>query len=523
MPHDELIRNRIRSIAGPDADPTNKLAEIIRRRGRVRRVRQMKLAVVAVAVLVGSVGAFLGLSDVFRERRVISSTPARGTNGLIVFSAKTSAGHLALFTIRADGSQLRPLVPGYAGTARGYVAAPEWSPDGAALAYVKGDGIWIVRLSPGDVIPFPHRITNGMHVGSLAWSPDGSQIVFAGGPLGDDSATQQLYVVGSNGKGLTQLTHAPDSVFGPAWSPDGTRIAYQLDSQLWVVGTDGANAHPLTDLIASASDPDWSPDGRKILFDSGLRQISVMNADGTGIEQLTHGPTHYWDPSWSPDGSKIVADGQPNGGPENHHEIYVMNADGSDPAAITDLASSGVSQTGLSIDWQSVQPIPHSPAPSSPPPGVIDHAFQRFAVKGSLAASTDSVAIHDGSCSYSNGTFSLWTDPMLLGGGPAVVRVSVSIPDFVGAGRYSATTPLQQYRRTPVYLTTARDGASGAATSQYGATKGYVVIASVTPMGTPRRRATVEGTLKATLRQRYLGNGVISVRGSFRCEVGGWP
>jgi hypothetical protein len=148
---------------------------------------------------------------------------------------------------------------------------------------------------------------------------------------------------------------------------------------------------------------------------------------------------------------------------------------------------------------------------------------QRFAVTGSLTASTAIVTDHEGSCGYRDGTFTLQTDPMRLGGGPAVARLSVTLSAFTGVGRYSATTPRQEYGRSPVYLATGRDTASGIAMSQFGAAAGHVTITSVTPLDTPRRRATIEGTLRATLRQRFEGSGEISVQGSWRCTTGGFP
>jgi hypothetical protein len=162
---------------------------------------------------------------------------------------------------------------------------------------------------------------------------------------------------------------------------------------------------------------------------------------------------------------------------------------------------------------------------ASPLPMRVRHpGFQRFTVTGTLAARTSSVTVHEaGSCGYRDGTFTLQTDPMRLGGGPAVARLSVTLPGFAGVGRYSATIPRQEYGRSPVYLTTARDSASGSATSQFGATTGHVTVTSVVPVDTPRRRATVEGTVRATLQQRSQGDGEITVQGSWRCTTGGFP
>jgi hypothetical protein len=160
----------------------------------------------------------------------------------------------------------------------------------------------------------------------------------------------------------------------------------------------------------------------------------------------------------------------------------------------------------------------------SPLPMRVKHpGAQRFAVTGSLTASTASVTAHEGSCGYRDGTFTMQTDAMRLGGGPAVARLSVTLSGFSGVGRYSARTPRQEYGRSPVYLATGRDTASGTATSEFGATAGHVTITSVTPLDTPRRRAIVEGTVRALLRQRYQGHGEVSVEGSWRCTTGGFP
>ena len=160
----------------------------------------------------------------------------------------------------------------------------------------------------------------------------------------------------------------------------------------------------------------------------------------------------------------------------------------------------------------------------SPLPMRVKHpGVQRIAVTGSLTASTATVTDHEGRCGYEDGTFTLQTDPMRLDGGPAVARLSVTIPDFTGVGRYSATTPRQEYGRSPVYLMTGRDTASGSASSQFGAAAGHVTITSVTPVDTPRRRATIEGMVHALLRERSGGGGEISVQGSWRCTTGGFP
>jgi len=73
--------------------------------------------------------------------------------------------------------------------------------------------------------------------------------------------------------------------------------------------------------------------GNKIAFQSdrdGDHEIYVMNADGTEVQQLTDNDDGDWVPVWSPDGNKIAF----NSGRDGDHEIYVMNADGSNVVSL---------------------------------------------------------------------------------------------------------------------------------------------------------------------------------------------
>jgi len=123
----------------------------------------------------------------------------------------------------------------------------------------------------------------------------------------------------------------------PAWSPDGTKIAFQSNregSDIFIMDADGGNVTRLTNNGRSNANPSWSPDGTKIAFQSIPLQsaanqndeIHTINVDGTGEQALTNNPTQDFLPDWSPDGRRIVFQGQ--GG------VYVMNADGTEQSQV---------------------------------------------------------------------------------------------------------------------------------------------------------------------------------------------
>ena len=170
-----------------------------------------------------------------------------------------------------------------------------------------------------------------------AWSPDGSKLAFYS--MVDDHHTE-IFVVNADGTGRTRLTvtTALGGPAFPAWSPDGSKIAFQNDSdrRIYVMDANGANLAALT----SGPDffPSWSPDGSKIAFATtrhGPTEIYVMNANGTGQTRLTNNLDPDNDPSWSPDGSKILFMHDDAAALGDWPDIFVMDPDGTDPVNLT--------------------------------------------------------------------------------------------------------------------------------------------------------------------------------------------
>ena len=142
-----------------------------------------------------------------------------------------------------------------------------------------------------------------------AWSPDGTRIAYTS----ERDGTRAIYVVNQDGSDVKRLTPLTWDSFHAAWSPDGTRIAFVSvrdgNSDVYVMKADGSGELRLTTSPAIDTDPAWSPDGTRIAFSSdraGNHDIYVMSADGSGVTRVINNPTLDRHPAWSPDGSRLA-------------------------------------------------------------------------------------------------------------------------------------------------------------------------------------------------------------------------
>lgn len=152
----------------------------------------------------------------------------------------------------------------------------------------------------------------------------------------------EIYLINSDGSGLTNLTNHPDDDGDPSWSPDGSKIAFTIGNDFYVINADGTARKKLNMNSPGSFNVllEWSPDGRKLLFFSNRDHIGeedpisdfyVMNADGTGQTRLTYTGDGGDHATWSPDGSKIAFETSRDG----NREIYVMNSDGTGQQNLT--------------------------------------------------------------------------------------------------------------------------------------------------------------------------------------------
>jgi len=209
----------------------------------------------------------------------------------------------------------------------------------SAIYAVEPNGTGLVKLAEGVI----YRSTP-------AWSPDGSRLAFL--------RANGIYLMNPDGSGAVKLVGCePPECEGqsdPTWSPDGTRLVFTMyrneAGSLWVVGADGSSLAPLTKDLGSIGSPTWSPDGRQIAVTLGHvpggTVILLVSAEtGEVVRSITPsarievaGP-----PAWSPDGDWFVFDASGLQGSWRRSGIYVMRTDGTDLRLLTSCraASSG--------------------------------------------------------------------------------------------------------------------------------------------------------------------------------------
>lgn len=158
---------------------------------------------------------------------------------------------------------------------------PAFSPDGQRIAYYSKQrgGIWIIPASGGEA----RQITDfGSHP---AWSPDGRQIAFQSNPVVDLGAfagnalpPSTLWLVAAEGgepKQLTQIGNPAGGHGAPSFSPDGRRIAFEVNDYtkalVWTISTGGDEAKQITQPTKQITQtrsfaPVYAPDGKSIFY-----------------------------------------------------------------------------------------------------------------------------------------------------------------------------------------------------------------------------------------------------------------
>ena len=167
-----------------------------------------------------------------------------------------------------------------------------------------------------------------------AWSPDGSRLAFVSRRSGDE----EIYVALANGTGVRRLTRSPGPDLSPAWSTDGRRLAWSRSAEIWTMRADGSRQRRVvarTKRWHEHHSPTWH--GRTIVYSSNRAGFFNPELYAVPAERLTF--TKGADgvlgddgmPDFSPDGRRIVF----TSNRDRQAEIYVMNRDGSGQRRLT--------------------------------------------------------------------------------------------------------------------------------------------------------------------------------------------
>ncbi len=217
------------------------------------------------------------------------------------------AGHVHVTPVRAGG------LPRKISTFAQAAFAPRWMPDGRLLIGVEREdalqilltdheGSWpraLVARADGDASdPQP--------------APDGSSVAFVFRPH-DDPNRFDIALVDLISGAMRTLTGAPKQKnWMPRWSPDGRQIAFLSQragwNDLWLMDADGGNLRQVTKLGADVSDLNWHPDGARLACTVnrfGAYDLAVVMLESGEVKYLRSGKGAYSAPQWSPDGQFV--------------------------------------------------------------------------------------------------------------------------------------------------------------------------------------------------------------------------
>lgn len=148
-------------------------------------------------------------------------------------------------------------------TTSGTHYSPSWSNDGLRIAFDDGLDLWCMNADGSDARKIAERGR------SPSWCPDGTRIAYSKA-VSPHFPSQAIFIINPDGTQNRRLVGAPTEALQPAFSPDGSQIAYTAQDipggapQIWIMDADGSNARQVTRY--GGAHPTWTPDGRRIIF-----------------------------------------------------------------------------------------------------------------------------------------------------------------------------------------------------------------------------------------------------------------
>jgi Tol biopolymer transport system component len=275
--------------------------------------------------------------------------PALGSDEIVFDSDRT--GNFEIYVMRADGSGVRQVTS--------EPAFDSWwarlSPDRRFILFYRTpagvhdrdpskNSLWLTTTDGRSTIELRPRGTDGWRIqGHAEWSPDGTELVMAGG----SRLSPQIYVTTNTGRDPRNVTRRDGLHIDPSFSPDGQTIYFVRCPGGWlctpsryeVYAIDAAgHGEPrrLTDDDMADYDPYASPDGMELAWLTqtssdgpvGAWNIRMMNLADERVRNLTDDDNVNSKPSWSRDGRAIFFHRLDVGRDEEEFDIYVIDSAG---------------------------------------------------------------------------------------------------------------------------------------------------------------------------------------------------
>jgi Tol biopolymer transport system component len=218
-----------------------------------------------------------------------------------------------LFVVDANGQHGRLLVP----ESLGPIVHPTWSPAGDKIAFRNLEDLYVVDVQTGEALNLTERTRP--FPGDLSFSADGSMLAFNAQSDVDPAVNNKLFVINVDGTGLREFTHPSDGgVRNPMWHPSQDRILFwgfvpTEGFPLYLASLDGTIDELPLQATPAALLPAWSPDGSMIAYIAhtfdALHVLAADEALDIAVLELAdeaEADTSIWRFFWAPDNRHIA-------------------------------------------------------------------------------------------------------------------------------------------------------------------------------------------------------------------------
>ena len=238
------------------------------------------------------------------QHNAVDYSPAWSPTGEQILFVSDRHGTRDLYLMNSDGTNVRKVFNKLVGRQH-----PTWSPDGKQFAYHRFNKL-VIYIASSDG-KNDKKLTNGLWP---VWSPDGTEIAFVADEKFAIIADRVLQVENSKIQIINLQTNVEETLLpeeklmlGPAWSPNGTKIAFSWvnpdalpiagkdigDTEaIYIVNRDGSGLKQIVDADdTAASNPIWAPQGNELVYEKKVfedKHLFKIDLSDGASKQLTH-------------------------------------------------------------------------------------------------------------------------------------------------------------------------------------------------------------------------------------------